>query len=550
MRWNFPISFVDSLIWALRAKSDYDKTSPYRVDGTIVGNGSQDFTRDYRSYAFEIGGVSTQLIDCPGIEGDESQFRRIIDNALKKCHLVCYVAREAKGIETTTLERIRSYLGENVDVIGIQNIPFNPKKEYEGADYDGEMRDRIAKDAENSCNIEQALLSVLPQDLYVRTVSMSALPGLCGTAFRDGETTFADASYFEANDAVRESLETLIRQQRNFLRHTTPSNLRDSSRIAELRQAIVSCCQNAPVRIRRNAYRRLLQALREIYLEPLKKEEAELKQLKGKVKRKVDAYVKSVSDAKFQLSRNMQHAVRDAIDEFYRSDVLEKIVYPHIERNVGIEEDELELELENDKANLSRNLKTKIDAAVKSATSEFCERIQQYTGELVRGMKLDISSIGVDMPYLEGESFGLADFGSWMMNIGGYALSGGAIGSCFGGPIGAAIGAIAGGAVGLVLKIVEFFMSDAKKIVKAKNKAKEKFEGKSKELFEQMEQGIGQCVAMVAGKTDDGVLKANNKKVVADEIYKLVCRAIEELTKIEQSLVARAEWASPEPEME
>ena len=49
MRSDAPLLFVDSLVSALSVKRDHDMIEPYRVDGTIVGDGSQDFTKTYTS---------------------------------------------------------------------------------------------------------------------------------------------------------------------------------------------------------------------------------------------------------------------------------------------------------------------------------------------------------------------------------------------------------------------------------------------------------------------------------------------------------------------
>lgn len=118
------LAFIDSLIETVKIAPKSKFSVYYNVDGTIIGNGSQDFTKTYKSYEFEINETLTQLIDIPGIEGKESNYIEIIKEALKKAHLVCFVAREAKGIETKTLEKIQSYLGKNVEVLGIHNIPL------------------------------------------------------------------------------------------------------------------------------------------------------------------------------------------------------------------------------------------------------------------------------------------------------------------------------------------------------------------------------------------------------------------------------------------
>lgn len=530
------LSTVNSLLKALEAERDYYNAEPYRVDGTIVGNGSQDFTKNYTTYSFKINDVSTQLIDCPGIEGNEEKFRQIINDALKKCHLVCYVAREAKGIESKTLERIKTYLGENVEVLGIQNIPFNPTREYDGEDYDLDMRRRIARDSVSRRNIEKALLSVLPQELYLQTLSIAALPGLCAVACRDDGTTLAKPEDFPANGAVRESIETLCRQQRNFVRHTTPEKLLNSSRILELKSEIEACCENAPIRIKRNAYLRLLQALREVYLVPLSNDEGALKRIKLTKCREIDAYVRSVTDANGQMSRNMRYAVRDAVDEFFRCDVLDEIIYPHIERNENIDEPELSSELEAKKQLLNKALKKRISTAITLCAEEFVKRIKQYTGDLVHGGELDVKGVSVNIPWLQGESFSFSDLGVWAMDIGGYAIAGASIGSAY--PvIGTAVGAVIGTFVGVCVSILRFFETKGRKITRLKNEAREKVEESAQNLFNQIEPEIKKIAEKLSGTTAEGIKKAENKKAAICATHEVLVASIKELKKIERSVV-------------
>ena len=189
--------FIDSLIETLKIAPKSKFSAYYNVDGTIIGNGSQDFTKNYKSYEFEIDGTITQLIDIPGIEGKESNYIEIIKEALKKAHLVCYVACEAKGIETKTLEKIQSYLGKNVEVLGVHNIPLLPQKKYDGNDYFGDMQKKVRGEIRKNCNIEEALRSKIPDDLYVGTVGCAVLPALCGLSLHNGNSTFANPNDYD-----------------------------------------------------------------------------------------------------------------------------------------------------------------------------------------------------------------------------------------------------------------------------------------------------------------------------------------------------------------
>lgn len=520
--------FLERLVDGLKARQAYERFSPYRVDGAIIGNGSQDFTKTYMTYTLAINGVKTQLIDCPGIEGNEGNFREIIENALKKCHLVCYVARESKGIETGTLEKIHRYLRGNVEVMGIQNVPFNPQKEYEGGSYFSDSKQEIDKSLKKRGNIEDSLKSVIPSELYSKTISISALPGLCAIAQRDGESTFADPSSFGEGEVVRDSLNTLRRQQRNFLRHATKEELVELSCLAELRDAISDSCANAPIRIKRNALLRLREKLKVLFLDPMEVEGKKIEEACQSVAKRVNAYRKNLDNARFQMSRNMENAVHDSIYNFYLTEVLEKIIYPHIERNVGIEEDELNQEISDHANQLESELKKSMVLAMQTSLDESIERIGRITKEFQHGMELDFAQLNAEFPVLSGESFGLSDFGDWALSIGGWAMSGFAIGSMFPG-IGNVIGAIAGAVVGIVMKLVEWFMSDSTKINRAKSKARDAIERASESTWNKVSGSVTQCAAGLSGKIGEIMDKAERKKATAEKTQKTIFECIDKL---------------------
>lgn len=62
-----------------------------KEDGLIVGDGRHDFTKTYEEYRLSISGHPFTLIDVPGIEGDEAEFKDVIKTALHKAHCVFYV---------------------------------------------------------------------------------------------------------------------------------------------------------------------------------------------------------------------------------------------------------------------------------------------------------------------------------------------------------------------------------------------------------------------------------------------------------------------------
>ncbi len=93
-----------------------------KEDGLIVGDGRHDFTKTYEEYKLSIAGHPFTLIDVPGIEGDESEFKDVIRTALHKAHCVFYVQGHNKKPDRATAEKIKKYLGDWVKVYSIYNV--------------------------------------------------------------------------------------------------------------------------------------------------------------------------------------------------------------------------------------------------------------------------------------------------------------------------------------------------------------------------------------------------------------------------------------------
>ncbi len=96
-------------------------------DGNIIGNGRSDFTLQSNAYRFTANVQKFQLIDVPGIEGDEKQVMSAIESSVKKAHVVFYVTRAAtppgSGSEGQegTIDKIKRQLGKQTEVWAIYN---------------------------------------------------------------------------------------------------------------------------------------------------------------------------------------------------------------------------------------------------------------------------------------------------------------------------------------------------------------------------------------------------------------------------------------------
>ena len=93
-----------------------------KEDGLIVDDGRHDFTKTYEEYHLSIAGHPFTLIDVPGIEGNESEFKDVIKTALHKAHCIFYVQGHNKKPDRATAEKIKKYLGDWVKVYSIYNV--------------------------------------------------------------------------------------------------------------------------------------------------------------------------------------------------------------------------------------------------------------------------------------------------------------------------------------------------------------------------------------------------------------------------------------------
>lgn len=517
------VVLIEALIRCIKAKQDYENRRYFQVDGCIIGDGSQDFTRTYSSFALNINGGSAQLIDIPGIEGDEEKFTEIIKRALKKAHLVCYVARESKGIEENTLQKIKEYMQKNVtEMVGIHNIPLQPKLEYDGEDYIGDVEREIELKNRKNKNIEEQLQRAIPGGMYRETVGISALLGLCALAIHDGRTTIAPPQKNCDNPAVAKSLGRLRDQQRTFLSRTSDAKLLKASRLNKLRNVIIESCSDAPKRIKKASLIRLSRLLQDDYLADISTQKKSIGEFRNSIRNRTDRFVSKLGSARDQMKRNMRHSVKNVVCDFFRKDILEDIIWKHIDDYEKIDKDILERELKSKKSQLGQKMESGVRKAITSTINDYTERIKGYVTEYQTGMELDIKNISIELPEFDAESFDFKQLGSVLLSIGGYAFSGAMIGTQFCPGFGTIVGLIAGLLTGIGLWVAKktFFKDWA--LQKYKNKASEKVEECADETWDKMSDKIENISNQLASKTDECITFAFKQLESANQSLGLI----------------------------
>lgn len=211
----------------------FDSNRPHASDGSIVGDGQSDYTKEYHEYDLKINGLPFVLIDVPGIEGKEAEFKDGIKKALGRSHCVFYVHGHNKPLETPIIEKIRSYLGDWVQVYSIYNVRGNVNN------YD-EPEEREMLLSNSTLKIEGEVKNVFRQtlgDVYKGNVTLQALLAMCAKASfapeRDDlskkQKRFLE--YFGSADSVLQfsQFQTLINQveqkAKNFADEISSANI-------------------------------------------------------------------------------------------------------------------------------------------------------------------------------------------------------------------------------------------------------------------------------------------------------------------------------------
>lgn len=222
-----------TIIETLRAR--FDDSRDKDSDGLIVGTGESDFTKVCQEYNLSINGREFMLIDVPGIEGKEDDFKEEIIKALNKAHCIFFVNGENKKPDAALAEKISKYLADWVNVYSIYNI----RGGVSNYDEECERINLITNGYEKiEAEIEATLRDALG-NIYRGNISTQGLIALASVAsFHPqlkntlGKTQNKLKGYFGNSRAMYEfsrfkDVELLIEEKsKNFTREIAESNKR------------------------------------------------------------------------------------------------------------------------------------------------------------------------------------------------------------------------------------------------------------------------------------------------------------------------------------
>ena len=164
-----------------KVESSFEQLVPLQ-DGGIIGTGRSDFTLLSNAYRFTAGGQNFQLVDVPGIEGDEKQVMSAIDASVKKAHAVFYVTRNAtppgsgSDGQEGTIDKIKRQLGKQTEVWAIFNKSATNPQVLQGQTLISQ------NDSVGLAEMSKSLTASLGTETYKGHLCVSGMPAFLASA--------------------------------------------------------------------------------------------------------------------------------------------------------------------------------------------------------------------------------------------------------------------------------------------------------------------------------------------------------------------------------
>ena len=448
------------------------KVNARRVDGQIIGTGEADFTKGNSVYTLGYKDKTFQLIDVPGIEGDEGKYEHMVREAVAKAHLVFYVNGTNKKPEKATAAKIRSYLRRGTQVCPIVNIRGNADAyEFE------EDRKSLENHGQTGAALQQTL-GVLETELGKEVL----LPGRCV----QGLLAFSSLaiSSESRSTSIHPSRESnLVLQQRNYLKSfkSSPKAMFEFSQIKAVAQVLhVKLTTFREDIIESNKIK-----VRELLAENISDLQQALKNHRkfiSKVNPEFDKCRESINGAIKSFERLMTAGRKNLWNDFFNglTDEVDQIVAENFGDNDRITS-KIKKAFKTRQDNIHEKIQIQFEelmAELQSGMSQALVRLVQDVRRVEFQQQINIAQGGQQAEYRAIDldmALGLKGWGSIAFSIGSYTAMGAGLGTP-GGPIGIAIGAAVGAVVGVLVSAMHFFTTKEKRIRKAQAQVQEKID--------------------------------------------------------------------------
>ena len=457
---------VGKLISLLSAQKKLEsiRMGPARVDGEIIGTGEADFTKGNVNYEFNYKDKTFQLIDVPGIEGDESKYEKMVEQAIAKAHLVFYVNGTNKKPEEKTAKKIKEYINQYAKVYAICNVrgkadAYEFEEDQESLEITHGEAPKILKET----------LSVLEQNVGAELIEggqcLQGLLAFSSLAYdKQGNTTI---SATRVHDLVKVQKGYYLSFNRDALA------MKRFSQVEQLEQKIITKFATFKHDIIESNKRKIVRKIEET-IEVIQINLDQHNQLQQEIKEELDQGAAAIQRAVDEFAYSLKNKRDNAVNQCFEN-ISEQGCYT-IQLNFG-EKETIQSRIQRTISDETSALKSNIEKINKAEMDSFQSALQQLLTRLGDNIsrvqaRLDLDfSAGQDYSFnsISGNFSNNANYGKALFSIGGYMASGFTIGSAF--PVvGIIAGTVIGFLAGLGKVLIGIFTSKETKIREAQNK--------------------------------------------------------------------------------
>lgn len=419
-------------------------------DGNIIGNGRSDFTLQSNAYRFTANVQKFQLIDVPGIEGDEKQVMSAIEASVKKAHAVFYVTRTAtppgSGSEGQegTIDKIKRQLGKQTEVWAIYNKSATNPKVLHGETLLNQ------NDSIGLMDMGKSLTGTLGAETYKGHICVSGMPAF-----------LASASCLVPNNPH-------VKSRQKFLTAMSASDILKRSGMDAFLQFIrAELCQNFQKKIRDANLKKIRSCLQE-GIDHLYQARDNFANAAQKLEAQQQSASSQIDALLSGTSQKLKSECHDQLTE--TKTAMRRVIYDYIDSDQSNDDfkERLTAEIEE--------LKTSVGKDLEARFAKVFEMFKHEAGEIIKKNQKNVAEIlryTIDDPFSSSKLSFNTDFkmDNGINVIGLISALGGAAALVWGSflasnPVGWTITAVLG-AIGLVFTFYKavrsFFSSDYKK---------------------------------------------------------------------------------------